>query len=104
VGGQQLLPDQCWQTVTFDWDADQGLNFVSGGTVNDNNPFAALDSLVFAIDDTDTGPYDIYVDEIKNGSTMIEDFEGYNNGTANVTFVSPKHADYSQRKLNLHER
>jgi hypothetical protein len=89
VGGQELLPDQCWELVSFNWAVDPGRNWQANTALTDSNPFAALESLAIAIDDTDSGPYDIYVDEIKNGNTVIENFEGFANGTANVTFVAP---------------
>jgi hypothetical protein len=89
VGGQELLPDQCWELASFNWATDPGRNWQANTALTDSNPFAALESLAIAIDDTDSGPYDVYVDEIKNGDTVIENFEGYGNGTANVTFVAP---------------
>jgi PA14 domain len=92
VGGQELLADQCWEFVSFNWATDPGRNWQANTALADSNPFAALESLAIAIDDTDSGPYDIYVDEIKNGNTVIENFEGYANGTANVTFVAPNAA------------
>src|SRR5262249_23653920 len=91
VGGAQLNPDACWQTVTFQWGVDPGRDWQANTAVNDTNAFAALEHLAFAIDDSDTGPYDIYVDEIRNGNVVIENFEGYTNG-APATFVSPKTA------------
>ncbi len=89
VGGQELIPDQCWELVTFNWAADPGRNWQANTALTDTDPYAALESLAIAIDATDSGPYDIYVDEIKNGDTVIEDFEGYTNGAPNVTFVAP---------------
>jgi hypothetical protein len=89
VGGQELIPDQCWELVTFNWAADPGLNWQANTALTDTDAYAALESLAIAIDDVDSGPYDIYVDEIKNGDTVIEDFEGYTNGAPNVTFVAP---------------
>ena len=91
VGGAELFPDACWQTVTFQWGVDPGRDWQANTAVNDANPFAALEHLAFAIDDTDAGPYDIYVDDIRNGNVVIENFEGYTNG-AGATFVSPKTA------------
>ena len=91
IGGQALTPSACWQTVTFSWQTDPALNWASAAVVTETNPFASLDNLTFAID-TDSGPYDIYVDDIKNGDTVIENFEGYDNGTPNVTFQNPNFA------------
>jgi hypothetical protein len=91
-GGQELIPQQCWQTVTFDWASDSALEWQSNIPFTETNAFVALESLAFAINESDTGPYDIYIDEIKNGNTVVEDFEGYNDGTSAVTFVSPNTA------------
>ena len=89
-GGQPLAPSQCWQTVTFDHVNDPALYPNNGFTVNNTDPFCALDALVFAMDqdNPDSGPYDIYVDQIKNGDVVVEDFESYPVGSTN-TFVAP---------------
>lgn len=83
TGGQQLAPSQCWQTVTFDHNGDTALRTDSGTFLQITEPFCALDALVFTIDSgtADSGPYDIYVDQIKNGDIVIEDFEGYAEGS-----------------------
>jgi hypothetical protein len=88
VGGAELIPGACWQLVTFRWGVDNGLLWQTGGGINDANPYAAFEHLAIAIDDADSGPYDIYIDSIKNGNTVIEDFESYANDTV-ATFVAP---------------
>ena len=77
AGGQELLPSTCWQTVTFSHATDPAILAGTGGGVTNTDPFCALEGLVFSLADADTGPYDIYVDSIMNGNTMIEDFESY---------------------------
>jgi len=91
IPGQQLFPGACWQTVTFQHSIDPAIDMNSGTGVVDSNPFCALDSLVFSMDDTNSGPYDIYVDQIMNGDTVVEDFESYPDGSTN-TFVAPNQA------------
>lgn len=89
--GEQLTPDGCWKTVSFEHGIDPAADLNSGSQVADtNNPFCALESLVFAIDNTtpDSGPYDIYVDRIMNGDTVVEDFESYPVDSTN-TIVAP---------------
>jgi len=84
LGGQQLQPGPCWQTVTFDHAADSQVVLASAATMKNADQWAALDALVFAIDTSgtaDSGPYDIYVDQIMNGDTVIEDFESYTLGS-----------------------
>ena len=62
----------------------------NGLTAAPYDPFCALDAIVFAINDSpDSGPYDIYVDQIKNGDVVIEDFESYAEGTTN-RFSAPR--------------
>ncbi len=76
TGGATLTPGVCWQTVTFDHSTDIAINSAAQ-TVNNTDPFCALAGVVFAIDSTDSGPYDIYIDRIMNGDLVIENFEGY---------------------------
>ncbi len=88
-GGEVLTADQCWHTVTFS-PTDSTLQWLAGGTVA-QPAYASLDSLAFAINETDSGPYDIYVDQIKNGDTVIEDFEGAATGSSQ-TIAAPSAA------------
>lgn len=90
TGGETLSPDQCWKTAIFDHAVDPGFTFTGIGLFN-SDPFCALEGLVFSIDDTESGPYNIYVDQIKNGDTVIEDFEGSAAGVER-TFTAPKNA------------
>ena len=88
-GGRELLPGACWQQVTFqNRGGDDAVDSNSGNHITNNDAFCSLEGVVVAIDDADSGPYDIYIDQIKNGSTVVEDFESYNAGTTN-TFVAP---------------
>ena len=90
VDGMQLLPSTCWQTVSFDPQVDATFAYGGGSGTPDTNPFAAMNSLCIAIDDlTDSGPYDIYIDNIQNGSTVIDDFETSSNGALNAAFLLP---------------
>jgi hypothetical protein len=91
LGGEILAPGTCWQTVTFDHAIDPTLAANGSYTTPNADPFAALEGLMFAIQDADSGPYDVYIDQILNGDVIIEDFEGYIPGTAN-TFTAPNQA------------
>src|SRR5205807_795889 len=56
----------------------------TANTSLDNLPgqWGILESINFAIDDlTDTGPYDLYIDNVKNGTTVFQDFEGALSGS-----------------------
>ena len=52
--------------------------------------WGCLESINFVIDDsTDTGPFDLYIDNIKNGTTVFQTFEGAVAGTTDYGFRSP---------------
>jgi hypothetical protein len=91
LGGRTLPPGACWQLVSLQNAVDDAIDSNSGGHVTNTDNFCSLEGLVFAIDSTDNGPYDIYVDEIKSGDTVVEDFEGYAVGTTNI-FSAPNAA------------
>jgi len=87
-GGETLTPDGCWKTVVFDHAVDAKIA-INGAVVPDiTEPFVALEGLVFTLTGADSGPYDVYVDEIKNGDVVIEDFESYAAGAAS-SFAAP---------------
>lgn len=78
-----IYPSNTWQTVSWqrDGDATNGpdatviWNNSSCGATLDGQ-YGILESIAIAEDDTtDTGPVDIYIDNLKNGSTIIQDFE-----------------------------
>jgi hypothetical protein len=52
--------------------------------------WGTLESINFVIDDlTDVGPFDLYIDNIKNGTTVFQTFEGAVAGTADYGFRTP---------------
>ncbi|HSU53711.1 MAG TPA: PA14 domain-containing protein [Candidatus Dormibacteraeota bacterium] len=90
TGGQVLTPSPCWQTVVFSPSDPRAVWNAGAVTLPDPNQFGILEGLSFAMDDTtDTGPVKIYIDNIRNGSTMIQDFENETNGTPTVQFAIP---------------
>lgn len=90
LGGVPISPNGCWQTVTITPWADPQGQFVGNVQLPDANPFAALAGIGFELGDVaDTGPYDIYIDNIVNGDVVIEDFESYTNGQPEVLFSQP---------------
>jgi hypothetical protein len=86
VGGATLDPQAGWQTVTFANDAstyDYNNNTVGpiAGT------FAVLSGVAFAMEDeSDSGPFQIYIDNIQNGSTVL--FSGETNTTGSTPFFN----------------
>ncbi len=93
-GGWVVTPGTCWQTFYFDWATDPCWNWLTGIELTETNSFAALESLAIGMDDDDldSGPYDLYIDEIMNGTNVIADFEGFPNTTPNVHFANPNAA------------
>ncbi len=91
VGGRTLPPDACWKLAAFDHAIDP-MMYASSATVFSNaDAYCALEGLVFTIEESDSGPYDVYVDSIMNGDVVIEDFEGYEPDTV-ATFTAPNRA------------
>jgi len=91
VGGKTLAPSTCWQEVTLQHGVDTAISTTSGGQVNNTDPYFALEGLVINQVDADTGPYVIYIDQIKSGDTVVEDFESYDTDSVS-TFVAPSAA------------
>lgn len=61
---------------------------------NTNNlpgDWGILESICFAISDqTDTGPFDLYIDNLKNGTTVFQDFELAPANTTDYAFRQPR--------------
>jgi|GEM_PF-6433901 len=97
VGGKVIYPSTCWQTVSFLRGVDPTNSVdptyawsASDGTTNILGDFGTLESVALCLDDlTDTGPYAIYIDNLMNGSTMIQNFESANNDDSGVLFSTP---------------
>jgi hypothetical protein len=86
AGGVVVQPSGCWQTVKID-PRTAGQSGVWNGTwpgvtTPDRLPWAAIDGVAFMMDDTtDVGPFQIYIDNLANGTTLIHDWE---NATPNA--------------------
>ena len=80
-----ILPT--WQTVTFTA-ADSVKSFSGGNGVIDGA--VTLEHLAISIDSAagETGPYVMYVDNVTNGATVVEDFEAGTPG-ARLFFQAP---------------
>src|SRR6185503_6762328 len=97
LGNRAFYPSNDWQTIEFLRGTDPA-NPVDGsyawnGTL-DTNPnqlkgdFGILDSVVFYLNEADSGPYGIYIDSFMNGSTLVQGFEGVAPG-GSAGFVQP---------------
>ncbi len=93
TGGIKVDPNGCWQTVTVTPGVDPTGQFQGAVALPDANSFAALAGLGFELGEAgDTGPFEIYIDNIVNGDSVIEDFESYTNGQPEVLFAGPASA------------
>lgn len=55
--------------------------------------WGTLESINFAIDNlTDTGPFDLYVDNLSNGTNVFQTFEAVDAGTTDYGFRSPSYS------------
>lgn len=88
TGGAMLDPSCHWRSVTFWREQDPACDW-NGSTVMLTNDFAVLDGLALAIADTDTGPYELYLDTLANGTTVIQDFESAAPGEMEVLVNQP---------------
>ena len=80
--GKLVIPSNQWQTITFDPLTDPVLNFNAGNNLLDG-AFGVLEHLAVAparFGDGDPGSYKLYIDWVKNGDTVITDFESFNAG------------------------
>ena len=89
AGGTVVLPDSHWQTVIFDRATDS--SFCWNGDIGPlTNDFAVVDGLAFAMDDlADSGPFEVYLDNFANGTTVIQGFENATNGEPEVIVNRP---------------
>jgi hypothetical protein len=98
-GGRVIFPSRCWQMISFLRGSDPANpvdpTFVwAGAGAGASGPlegsFGVLEAIAFVIDDlTDSGPFGIYIDNLRNGSTLIQDFESAQPGDAEVLFQRP---------------
>jgi hypothetical protein len=92
AGGQVIYPSTNWQTLTFN-PGDSGYYWAgafAGSTSMQPGNFAQLDAIAFCIDDlTDTGPFALYVDDLMNGTNVIQNFESIPAGTVGAQFTIP---------------
>jgi hypothetical protein len=92
AGGTVVYPSTNWQTVTFDPTSDSGYYWAGAysGSTSIQGTFAQLDAIAFCIDDlSDTGPFAIYIDDIANGTNVIQNFDSIPAGTQAAQFLLP---------------
>lgn len=97
LGAKLFHPSNGWQTVTFQRGDDPAnpidptYNWnVADPTFNNQLAynFGVFDAIVFTAPH-DTGPFAIYIDEFRNGDTLVQGFEGAALGQNGSTFTQP---------------
>ena len=96
AGAKLVTPDTNWQTVTFLRGPDPAnpvdRTFVWAQSDANNQllgDYGILDAIAITCDQTNSGPFAIYLDNLMNGDTLIQDFEAAGAGTAAVLFAQP---------------
>src|ERR1017187_6240266 len=101
VGGIQITPSTNWQTIAF-YPTDSKYLWNSSGTgfVPDPNQYGAFEGFgIASADATDCGPFQIYFDNFRNGSTVIQDFENESLGQVTVMFNAPSFSGTTSANL-----
>jgi len=111
LGSRVVYPSNQWQTVTIlrgpDPASPTDPSFLWNGT-DATNPnqlkgnFGVLDAIAFSMEEADTGPYAIYIDNVRNGNVVIQDFESANVGAAAVGFNQPSFSGTTDDYLLSH--
>jgi len=101
VGAAQVIPSNGWQTLTFIPNVDPQYEWNElAAAYTFTNAVAALQAIWFACDDADdTGPYEIYIDNIVNG-TNVCGFEQFTNGAGSGPFSIPAGAGVGNTAKN----
>jgi len=111
--GKVIYPsNSVWQTVTFERGPDYAnpidpsIKWNSGsgdpaGTVNVmTETYYAIDAIAFVIEDlTSTGPHDLYIDSIQNGSTTFYTMEPAPAGSTDFGFRAPSFSGTTSGRL-----
>jgi hypothetical protein len=86
-GGNTVTPVLAQTLPSISWNPNT--------TIHNNiaTTWGILESLAITpADDTDTGPYDLYIDNIQNGATVFQTFESAPAGTTDYTFRAPSYS------------
>lgn len=85
AGPDAVLPNVAQNGPSVQWNPSLSNTNALPGT------WGILEAIAFAIEDlTDTGPFDIYIDNLANGDTVFQDFESVVAGTTDFGFRAPR--------------
>ncbi len=102
AGGYQITPSTNWQTIAF-YPIDSTYlwnNNNDSFTLPDPNQYGIFEGFgIVSSDPNSTGPIDIYFDNLRNGSTLIQDFENETNAQAAVLLMPPTYSASTSANL-----
>jgi len=87
LGGNTVTPTKAQSTPSYIW-------FPISALTNMSTTWAVLEAIALVSDDaSDNGPFNIYIDDLANGGTVFQDFEGFAAGTlAGAVFNQPNYS------------
>jgi hypothetical protein len=84
LGANPVTPTNIQTTPSILW------NGTPAGSTTIATKWGVIDAIAFSIADaTDTGPYDLYIDNLQNGATVFQTFETAPAGTTDYGFRVP---------------
>ncbi|GJM24622.1 MAG: hypothetical protein DHS20C16_10370 [Phycisphaerae bacterium] len=103
--GKPVTPGPTWQAMTFDPGVDDILAFAgSGANGVIDQTWGALEHIAITPDgdnpDRSVGAYDIYIDNIRSGGTLLTDFESFTTGASDVLLRTPTFSGSTSGNLN----
>ena len=93
-----MTPNSLRSEPSVKWNTANGDPLPVGTQNNIPGDWGILESINFAIN-SDTGPFDIYIDTISNGSTEFQSFETVPSGTVDYGFRAPSFSGTSSGNL-----
>lgn len=88
-----VSPSDTQTNASVKWNAAAGSATAAGAQNDLRGQWGVLDAIAFAIDDLgDTGPFDIYIDNLQNGSTVFQTFENAVGNTSDYGLRSPSNS------------
>lgn len=85
-----VSPSETQTNASVKWNSATGSPDAVGAANALRGQWGVLDAIAFAIEDlSDTGPYDFYIDNLQNGSTVFQTFENAVGNTSDYGFRIP---------------
>jgi hypothetical protein len=96
AGGDLVTPNVAQNGLSIRWNPSLANTNALPGT------WGILEAIGLVIEDlTDTGPFDLYIDNVANGDTVFQTFEGAVSGTTDFGFRAPSFSGTTSGNLLL---